>query len=190
MNQNELWNDFYRKNPRPWRGNNKIPVDEPCRVLDIGCGNGKTISTLLDAGCTVAGIDFSEIAVESCKKLFGDRCELTVADACNLPFGDGTFGLVTMVHVIENISDSDMAKVSEEVMRVLAPGGKVFVRTFTKSDMRSEKKDSGDIAYHPRDPDEIVSLFGNMKCLSAEKVEEKTRFGGLRSRSECLFVRR
>lgn len=190
MNQNEIWDDFYRKNPRPWRGNNKIPLDGPCRALDIGCGNGKTISTLLNAGCTVSGVDFSSVAIESCERNYGQSCTLVVSDATDIPFEDGSFDLVTLVHILENLDDVQTGKVADEVGRLLVPGGKVFVRTFSKDDMRTGKKETGQIAYHPREPCDIIELFGSFSCEYCERIETTTRFGQSRSRTEGLFVRR
>ena len=190
MNQCEIWNDFYRKNPRPWRGNNRIPIDGPCNALDIGCGNGKTISTLLDAGCTVTGIDFSTIAIESCRKNYGGACTLLVSDATSIPLDDCSFGYITLVHIMENLDDEQSKGVAEEVERLLIPGGKAFVRTFSKDDMRSEKKESGRISYHPREPEDICSIFGSLSCEYCRKVEAATRFGQSRSRTEGLFIRR
>lgn len=189
MNQSEIWDDFYKRNPRPWRGNNKIPVDGPCNALDIGCGNGKTISTLLDAGCTVTGIDFSTVAIESCERSYGGRCTLAVSDATSIPFDDCSFDLITLVHIMENLDDEQAVNVAEEVERLLVPGGKVFIRTFSKDDMRTEKKESGQISYHPREPEDIRHIFGLFSCEYCDRIETATRFGKSRSRTEGLFIR-
>lgn len=188
MNQSELWDEFYRSNPRPWRGNNKVPCPTPGRALDIGCGNGKTTSTLIDLGCDVTGIDFSHLAIESCRSRFPGSTFL-VADATNLPFEDGSFDFVAAVHVVENLDDDQLALMVSEVHRTLRSGGHVFVRTFTASDMRSEKRSTGDIVYRYREPEDVVSFFHGFEVVNAERIDEQTKFGTTRSRTECLFKR-
>ena len=74
MKQEELWDDLYSKNTIAWRGNTVIPVPNKGKALDLGCGNGKTVSTLIDDGYDVTGVDFSSVAIESCRKNFKDSC--------------------------------------------------------------------------------------------------------------------
>ena len=187
MNQEELWDSFYSSRPRAWRGNARIP--DPCSgdALDIGCGNGKTTSSLIDMGYRTVGMDFSAKAVESCREILGDRAEFAVGSATDLPFGDSSFDYITAVHVLEHLTDAELETAVSEMHRVLRDGGYVFVRSFTKDDMRSEKRSEGEIRYVYRDPDGMCAAFAGFEAVSAEKVEEQTRFGTLRSRTECLF---
>lgn len=189
MEQIELWDGFYRANGRAWRGNSKVPDPLAGKgdALDLGCGNGKTVSTLLDLGYRVTGLDFSSEAVSMCRENFGDSAEFVVGDVGDLPFPDGSFDYVTAVHILEHIDDSDMPGVSSEIVRVLRPGGYLFVRSFTPSDMRSGKRSGEGIRYIHRNPDGIVRFFRDMEAEYARRVDEPTRFGTLRSRAECLF---
>jgi SAM-dependent methyltransferase len=50
-----------------------------------------------------------------------------VADAHNLPFVDGCFSLVVCINAFEHYANP--FKVADEIFRVLAPGGKVFIHT-------------------------------------------------------------
>ena len=187
MNQEALWDGLYSGNGRAWRGNSRIPDPTSGDALDIGCGNGKTSSSLIDMGYRVTGIDFSAKAVESCRSLLGGSAGFLKASATDLPFGDGSFDYVTAVHVFEHLTDDEMGRASSEIERVLRPGGYLFVRSFTADDMRSAKRSEGDIRYIYRYPDEMAAFFGGFETVSSGKVEETTRFGGLRSRTECLF---
>ena len=145
MEQRDLWDGFYRANGRAWRGNSRIPDPLSGRgdALDLGCGNGKTVSTLIDLGYSVVGTDFSPEAVELCRERFEGTARFEVCDIADLPFPDGSFDYVTAVHVLEHIEDSGMQTVADGIMRVLRPGGYVFVRSFTPTDMRSGTR-SGD----------------------------------------------
>lgn len=187
MSQTALWNDLYHKNRQMWRGNSRIPIPvQSGKALDLGCGNGKTVSTLLDNSLDVTGIDFSSKAVESCRSIFGDKAEFVESDVSNIPFDDSSFDYVTAVHILEHIDDDAMRQVSDEIRRILRPGGYLFIRSFAPGDLRESKRTDG-ILYIHRTPEQILAHFPDLKVISSELVEERTRFGAMRRRSECLL---
>jgi hypothetical protein len=55
--------------------------------------------------------------------------------------------------------------------------------------MRSEKRSTGDIVYRYREPEDVVSFFHGFEVVNAERIDEQTKFGTTRSRTECLFKR-
>ena len=187
MGQRELWEAFYEKDSRAWRGNSRIPL--PCRgrALDLGCGSGKTLSSLIDAGFETVGMDFSVNAVESCRRRFGDSVGLVVGSVDALPFEDGCFDYVTAVHVLENLDDDELGRTASEVGRVLRSGGYVFCRAFTPEDMRSEGRSNGEIRYRYFSDGDLERVFSGMEVVSSARIDEPTRFGTLRSRVECLM---
>ncbi len=70
-------------------------------ILDVGTGTGRFSKPLQDAGFEVVGIDIS-------KKMIGKAREkgvnnLLVADACSLPFRDGTFDVSVCIHILHLI---------------------------------------------------------------------------------------
>lgn len=185
MGQKELWDAFYRGNPRAWRGNSGIPIPCSGKALDVGCGNGKTVSTLLDAGFRVVGVDFSPVAIGKCEELYPEA-DFLVSDASELPFQDGSFDYVTAVHVLENLEDGKLEKAAKELERVLAPGGYLFARCFTPDDMRSGARGDG-FFYRYFDAEGLLALFPTMEAVSSVRKDEPTRFGTVRSRAECLL---
>ena len=189
MDQRELWDGFYRANGVAWRGNSRVP-DPLCGrgdALDLGCGNGKTVSTLVDLGYSVTGVDFSEEAVGLCRASYGDGARFVAADLLDLPFADGSFDYVTAVHVLEHIDEGDMPRAASEIARVMRPGAYLFIRSFTPADMRSGKRSGDGIRYVHRNPDGILRHFRGMTAEYARRVDEPTRFGTVRSRAECLL---
>ena len=186
MRQDELWDDFYSKNRTAWRGNTIVPIRVTGKALDLGCGNGKTVSALIDEGFDVTGVDFSEVAINQCKERFPNS-EFLVTDVTILPFPDSTFDYVTAVHILEHLDEEQLSKTVKEIERVLVDGGYVFIRCFTKRDMRSGKRNDSDIFYRFYEVETILKAFEGFKVESAELKEETTRFGGLRSRVEVLI---
>ncbi len=194
VDQKMSWDRFYAGNRRPWRGVGKIPdmgSVKGLKALDIGCGNGKTVSALLAQGMDVTGVDFSSEAVDYCKSYFGDKAHFVVSDCSVLPFGDSMFDVITMVHILEHLDDIQLSRAVSEVERILVPGGMVFVRVFAIGDMRSMgnryKTKGNGIRYRYYGMGEVLQAFSSMEEVSSELLEEKMRFGGVRMRLECLF---
>ncbi|MGI6472487.1 MAG: class I SAM-dependent methyltransferase [Candidatus Methanomethylophilaceae archaeon] len=190
MDGQEIWDDFYRKQPRAWRGFKEVPnlgLPKNSKVLDTGCGNGKTCSCLIGLDFDVTGIDFSSCAIKSCSEIYGDKAVFVTGDCLDLPFSDSVFDGVYAVHITENFDDGGVRRFSSECFRVLKPGGKLFVRSFSPEDMRSDKPVRDGIRYVHRMPEEITALFSEFTVSESRLVEEKTKFGSLRSRSECIL---
>jgi len=110
------------------------------RILDIGCGTGAMLDQLAPYG-EVIGADFAEQALAFCRQR-GDRYALARSDARRLPFASNTFDIVTAMDIVEHI-DNDKAAMSE-ILRVLKPGGRVFVTVPAYQSLWSEH----DVALH------------------------------------------
>jgi SAM-dependent methyltransferase len=89
-------------------------------TLEIGCGEGRISRDLTDLGHRVTATDISPsllAAAEAARS--ADR--FLVADAADLPFGDGEFDRVVAYNVLMDVPD--MPAAVAEAGRVLAPGG-------------------------------------------------------------------
>ena len=93
-------------------------------VLDIGCGVGDVLSTLLSKGLRCHGIDLSIFALRVARSRVKDGC-LIQADARFLPYRSNSFGAVLCSEVLEHIRRED--QVVEEIHRVLAKNGVTIV---------------------------------------------------------------
>ncbi|MBV8949133.1 MAG: class I SAM-dependent methyltransferase [Solirubrobacterales bacterium] len=100
----------------------RLPVRAGARVLDAGCGSGRTLEELGRYG-EVSGIELDPGAAEMAQ---GRGCgEVRVGRLEELPWADGYFDLITCLDVIEHTPD-DRATLSE-LRRVCKPGGFLVV---------------------------------------------------------------
>ena len=94
------------------------------KVLDVACGTGDMMVSLIEQGCTVTGVDISEEMLDIARfKVQGSR--LMVADAEHLPFEDNTFDAVTCAFGVRNFVHLEQGL--GEMLRVLKPGGTMVI---------------------------------------------------------------
>src|SRR5207253_1134943 len=89
------------------------------RILDVACGPGVLVSSMLDQGCQFWGVDGSRRMIEECHKNFAgcDQAHFTVGTATALPFPDKFFDAVTCLGVIDRVAKYPVAL--REMIRVL-----------------------------------------------------------------------
>ncbi|WP_067051762.1 class I SAM-dependent methyltransferase [Methanofollis ethanolicus] len=135
------WERDYLQRGRIWGGAAcDLPAIPPCsRVLEIGCGNGKTYTSLSGKGVSVVGLDISPSAVALCRRASGEGAPLLIADARALPFRDQIFDAVCAFHVAGHLKAAGREDVAGEIARVLKGGGKLYFRDFSERDMRCGK---------------------------------------------------
>jgi SAM-dependent methyltransferase len=96
----------------------RLPLPPDARVLDAGCGSGRTLQDLRAYG-EVSGIELSELAVSRARER--ELGEVHVGRVEELPWEDRVFDLVTCLDVLEHTPDDII--VLQELRRVTKPGG-------------------------------------------------------------------
>ena len=109
------WEKDYRMRGSLWRGpflgfDFSALIPKNSHALELGCGDGKTLSMLCAAGFKVTGIDISPSAVSLAKKKVGKKAKLIVGDACALPFSANSFDAVVAVHVFDHLTAQERKK--------------------------------------------------------------------------------
>ncbi|CCD97011.1 hypothetical protein BRAO375_850004 [Bradyrhizobium sp. ORS 375] len=124
-------------------------------VLDIGCGRGGTVHTLLSYfhPREVTGIDLTPENIAFCRRAVdAPRSRFLEGDAEQLPFADQSFDVVTNVessHCYPHI-----ARFYAEVARVLRPGG-----TFLYTDVF--------------DPDDVTARRAEMSACGLDVLSDR-----------------
>ncbi len=95
------------------------------RVLDLGCGAGRFLAALREAGADPVGVELAEAAAERARaNVPGADVRLVEPDG-SLPLGHGEVDLVWCSEVLEHIPD--VAHALLEVRRVLKRGGRLLL---------------------------------------------------------------
>jgi SAM-dependent methyltransferase len=109
-----------------------VTIAPRSRTLDIGCGGGQTIRTMAAAAPEghVDGVDYAPASVVVARECNADliqsgRVTVQQASVSKLPFADASFDLVTAIET--HYYWPDLPRDLREVLRVLAPGGRLIV---------------------------------------------------------------
>lgn len=112
------------------------------RILDVGCGYGRTLSELYSKGFkNLSGIDFSNTMIERGKKQF-PWLNLIVQEDKTIPYEDNSFDSVILFAVLTCIAaDDNQTFLMNEIKRVLKPNGILYINDFLlNTDERNIKR--------------------------------------------------
>lgn len=128
----------------------RLPLDKTSWGLDIGCGTGGNRNVLAKYCAKAVGLDNSPDALRWAVHKW-PRSELIRGDANHLDklFLPGTFGLVTVFHVLYHQWIRDEGDVLKQVFRVLKPGGYLVITepAFPCLTRRHDVQDMGKTRY-------------------------------------------
>ena len=95
----------------------------PHRALDCGCGDGRFLAAMARRGWEVEGLETDPVAAGLARKRTGGT--IHEAQLEDLELGAGTFGLVSLLHVLEHVPDPRATLAAAR--RLLAPGGTLLI---------------------------------------------------------------
>lgn len=94
------------------------------RFLDVGCGVGVALEAAAAAGAEVAGVDPSPSMVSRAQRRV-PQADVRVGSAEEIPFPDRHFTVVINVSSFHHWADRETGL--KEILRVLAPGGRLLI---------------------------------------------------------------
>jgi SAM-dependent methyltransferase len=108
------------------------------RLLDVGCGTGKSFLPLLRSGWQVTGCDISPSMLRRARSKAAGRVRLEVADMRDLPVL-GSFDLAWVIDDAINymLTPRELEQCLRGLARNLAPGGRVLFDTNTLATYRT-----------------------------------------------------
>ena len=148
------------------------------RVLDLGCGSGRTIVWNAGTGAAMTGIDISPFFSREAL----DGCDLLLGDLRRMPLNDEAFAKAWSLDVLEHLSPDALRDVLTETNRVLVRDGALFVYTHVRK--------NGWIAQGVR----LVNRFAHL-CerlglldLSQERLRKSDHLNPLADHAELVAV--
>ncbi len=108
-------------------------ITKDSKVLEVGCGEGRSLRDILPVTKNIFGIDHDPKAIEDAKISFSKypAVKLSVADARKLPFEDESFDYVICMTTFANFGE-DKIKVLKEMKRVLNDNGKIILSVYSE----------------------------------------------------------
>ena len=103
-----------------------LEVKDGDSILDVACGLGVLLEAIDNHTVKKTGIDIDPECIEISRQHLPDA-DLRVADACDLPFQDKTFDLVTATCILEHVDNPP--SMIREIHRVCKTGGSAMIST-------------------------------------------------------------
>jgi ubiquinone/menaquinone biosynthesis C-methylase UbiE len=103
------------------------------KVLDVGCGNGRTILSMVDIAESITGLDIDPKAVEDTKKNTTNHKNVRVVlgSATDIPFEEKTFDVVVFSMTLVNM-DTEKSKALSEMKRVAKEDAKIIISVYSE----------------------------------------------------------
>ena len=106
------------------------------KVLDVGCGTGTDLEMYSQAGCDVHGVDVSPAMLRVARRRLGERADLRLCSATQLPFEEEFFDLVLSTYTLHEISYEERSSVILEMMRVVKSSGRILLTDYLPGPFR------------------------------------------------------
>jgi ubiquinone/menaquinone biosynthesis C-methylase UbiE len=107
-----------------------FPPDAGMQVLDIGCGTGIHLSLYQKRDCKVYGIDTSPAMMQIARTTLGEKADLHLGDASQMPYQDDQFDLVISATVLHEMPEVVRFAVLSEAKRTLKEQGRMLLIDF------------------------------------------------------------
>jgi SAM-dependent methyltransferase len=205
MSASRAWEEDYTRRGMLWGGGTHDLPDLPLRsrVLELGCGNGKTLFAMIQRGWDVTAIDFASEAVTLSRGVVGgaSRGHVLVADARFLPVKNNSFDAVFALHVIGHMHEADRGRIISTLPHILRPGGILFFSDFSINDFRFGKGNETEpatfrrgfgVITHYFTQEEVIDIFSKLTMISINVHQWPMRVLGrtlVRSEIHAIFTR-
>ena len=106
------------------------PPEKGIQFLEVGCGTGTNLQLFQQSGCHVSGIDLSPAMLDQARSKLGDKADLRLADAAQMPFADESFDIVLAMLTLHEMPGEIRSNVIKEMLRVLKFTGRIVIVDF------------------------------------------------------------
>jgi ubiquinone/menaquinone biosynthesis C-methylase UbiE len=182
--QRLAWEKKYEVQGQLWsRSHDRwFETKENERVLDLGCGSGKSCGSLEGE---ITAVDFSMTALRMLRD-DAPALNLICCDASRLPLQDSQFDLVRASFIFGHMEEVERRAAIGEISRVLRPGGRLALEVFSKRDGRFQRRGNvaGDALLHDGrllhayfDEDQVRDALSGFKVIHMSEEKWAQRIG-------------
>lgn len=114
----------------------KSAIKKDSKILEVGCGDGRSLNYLKEITRDLQGIDHDRKAVLDARKNLGEESKIYLSEAEKLPFGEETFDYVLCLMTFSNLAQKKL-KILEEMKRVLKKSGKIIVTCYSEKALKT-----------------------------------------------------
>jgi ubiquinone/menaquinone biosynthesis C-methylase UbiE len=116
-------------------------ITKDSKVLEVGCGDGRSLNYIINITQNIIGIDNDDIAVKDAKINFKNypNVKILLAEASKLPFKDKSFDFVMCMTTFANFGN-EKYKILKEMKRVLKDDGKIIISVFSEDALEERMK--------------------------------------------------
>lgn len=132
---------------------------EPCRILDLGAGDGRTVRLLNEQGFFAQGID----------ETAGENVE--AGDVLHCPYADGSFDAVVAEGVC--YASGQEQAVWQEAKRLLKTGGMLLLADFCFTDTKGHVQALENAGFQVMHVEDATAVWLDIGCV--EDMEEWNR---------------
>ena len=206
----EGWEEILKNPPKPFkqwfdeeRRFLKKHIKKNDLVLDVGCGDGRTLKDLIPITTRLVGIDHNPKAVRLARKNLKNNARILLADGKEIPFPRDTFDAVICIGTVANFGKTKI-KILKEMKRVCKSGKKILISVYSdealderlklyrtiRADIKEIKND-GTITFDEKDVVDVISeqfskkqliLFAKKNRIECDQNQENQK-------KNRLFVR-
>ena len=134
------------------------------RILDLGCGSGwatRLLARAAGAGARVVGLDISDAMVQLAGETSQEfsNVRYVVGSTASIPEPENSFDRVLSIESFYYYPDQSLAL--EEVLRVMAPGGRLFIliNLYTDNEFSLQWVDKLKVPVHVRSAAEYIAML-------------------------------
>ncbi len=150
MNKKNIlgWEEILNNNPdsyKKWFKEEKEflleNIQKNAAVLEVGCGDGRSLKEISDITLNLTGVDHDETAIENAKINLRSipEAKIILAEAKKLPFEDNSFDVVLCMSTFANFASEKQAILSE-MKRVLKKKGLIFISVYSEDALKERLK--------------------------------------------------
>jgi len=99
-------------------------------VLEVACGSGPGLGVIAGVARSLVAGDISDAILQRARSHYGERIDLRVMDAQQLPFPDGSLDVIIMFEALYYIPSAE--RFVSECKRVLRTGGRLLISNANK----------------------------------------------------------